>query len=600
MAKILPPNVLTYLATYVNKDDQLGCALVCKQWTEPFLNAYWARVNIYFWNSKHFIDKLYLRQDYQKNAHRTWALDIHLDENIFAYIPVLQQTYSRIKYFSCSVSEPYELTDIINWSLWKTLSHLKLDVKDGENVMDELLEELSVLPCLIHLTIKSLHSIMRKPNFSLANFESLHCYFPRLQYIKIQAKFKPISEKEIEKIRNVEPAHNVTKIDFNSPHISSLWIFYSAHKYPNIVTCYLSSYGKPYNVNPPSYYDQQKYQSQLQLLLSAKQFFPCLQKIHMEINQVNIIFDIVEPEMNDLNTWIKYFSESVEILHINYGSIVNNFIPPDRRFLVHCNKLTELSIKIGSYICIEKILDHCPVLQLLYIKDSCISYPEYPQSIHLPHPLRKLVIINTYLLTPVFNYISFRCGQLKYMELREVRYHIPENNETGQVLLDMSFSQLKVLITYGTQITKFRHRSTLPKHIVIEQMGNNSIDQGQAPQLNWHHLCVDKTNRKSRLLAWKLGRRDIEFAHRYLQDFKRRRGKETLRKDMKRSKMGYKLKRFWKRDLQYGVLIFRFKSVEEYFIDKKDEDQYDLKKMSAMYYCKTHPFNFYHESELIM
>ncbi|KAI9014579.1 hypothetical protein CLU79DRAFT_766606 [Phycomyces nitens] len=46
MASTLPPNILSYIGTFIDKKDQHHCALVCKHWTEPFLDAYWGRLKI--------------------------------------------------------------------------------------------------------------------------------------------------------------------------------------------------------------------------------------------------------------------------------------------------------------------------------------------------------------------------------------------------------------------------------------------------------------------------------------------------------------------------------------------------------------------------
>ncbi|KAL0078108.1 hypothetical protein F4703DRAFT_1933183 [Phycomyces blakesleeanus] len=246
-----------------------------------------------------------------------------------------------------------------------------------------------------------------------------------LKRLNIFAVFKPISEKDIEAIRNAEPAHTVTEIDFCSHYTDTSWIFYFAHKYPS-----------PVNSN------------------------------------------------------------------------------------------------------------------------SEIQSPEYQHSTHLPHPLQTLEIAKTRIDIHVFKYISFRCRQLKYMTLLFISYRGSDIDKTRQILVDMPFSQLKLLKAYGNQ----KSYSLSPNLIVIEQMGNDETDQGHAPQLNWYHLCVDTTNRRNILLVWELGRCDIEFCQRYLKDFGRRREFEEERNDTEEYDFSYKLKRFWKRDLQLGVLILRFKS----------------------------------------
>ncbi|KAL0081285.1 hypothetical protein J3Q64DRAFT_1866601 [Phycomyces blakesleeanus] len=327
--------------------------------------------------------------------------------------------------------------------------------------------------------------------------------------------------------------------------------------------------------------------SLLQLLLSAKQFFPCLkttntrvcnnawllylfygtlQHFNVKTKNITICFEIYSPEVADLNTWIKYFPESVNTLCIFFSNS-DSSIHVERKSLVLYSHLTVLRLSNCRYIDMENILDHCRVLRLLHIANSEIQSPEYQHSTHLPHPLQTLEIAKTRIDIHVFKYISFRCRQLKYMTLLFISYRGSDIDKTRQILVDMPFSQLKLLKAYGNQ----KSYSLSPNLIVIEQMGNDETDQGHAPQLNWYHLCVDTTNRRNILLVWELGRCDIEFCQRYLKDFGRRREFEEERNDTEEYDFSYKLKRFWKRDLQLGVLILRFKSVEDYFIDEKDE-----------------------------
>ncbi|KAL0078099.1 hypothetical protein F4703DRAFT_1878692, partial [Phycomyces blakesleeanus] len=165
----------------------------------------------------------------------------------------------------------------------------------------------------------------------------------------------------------------------------------------------------------------------------------------------------------------------------------------------------------------ENILDHFPDLRSLYIYYTEICSPKYSQSTLLPHPLQALEYSEIGIDTHVFRYISSRCRQLRYMTLDEIYYHHSDIEETGQVLVDMPFSQLKWLQTYDYGSTFESH----PKNIIIEQMGNANSDQGRTPQLNWYHVCVDGMHEMYRLSAWELGRRDIKLAQRYLKCFRR-------------------------------------------------------------------------------
>ncbi|KAL0081205.1 hypothetical protein J3Q64DRAFT_1837915 [Phycomyces blakesleeanus] len=550
MIAALPLEILIHLATYVEKEDRLNCALVCNQWTEPFLDAYWARIDI--------------------------------DNN------TLQKMFNKFSQTNDSVKTK------LDWSLWETLSHLEIQFYRKELVLETIFEQLSVLTCLVHLEISRAHS--SEENFStyLTDFESLHRHLPRLEYIDIHTFIKPIHEREIEMIRRVEPAHSIRTVIFSSDAIDTLWIFYFAHKYPNLLSFDLAYHAPPRSLIPRSCEDPQ-YQSRLQILLSLKQFFPCLQitktitrnnefwlhrifhdalqHFNVKIKYPKITYFGETLEENDISDWIKYFSESAIFLHVSSIFAVR----AEAKLLVPCHKLTVLYINYTTMLDMENILDNCPVLQSLYICYSYICSPEYPQPTHLPHSLQKLDIKHTKMNSHTFKYISFRCEQLKYMKLEDIRLYHSDSEETGQLLVDMPFSQLKILST--SDITFFFENNFLyaykcVKHFVIEQLKNVSINrldqsnQERTPLSNWYHVCIDETNGKERIFAWELGKRDIEFAQRYYKDFRRRSQQDKERNDMEEFGKGYKIKRFWKRDLKDCVLIFRFKSVEDCSIEE--------------------------------
>ncbi|KAI9014537.1 hypothetical protein CLU79DRAFT_766295 [Phycomyces nitens] len=194
---------------------------------------------------------------------------------------------------------------------------------------------------------------------------------------------------------------------------------------------------------------------------------------------------------------------------------------------------------------------------------------------YTPHPLQKLTMEDSEINPEALDYVSVRCNQLKYVTLFDIRnvekYRHIYNSEAVHLIFEMTMTNLDTLIFACTDMSY--NFEVLPKHHIIRQMDNDNKGlqaTRQSPRITWYHLCCDRTNRKEKISKWELGRRDIEFCQRYLEDFDRRKKREKERKDIQKDEYGFVQKRFWKRDLQHGVLVFRFKSVKNYFFRIRD------------------------------
>ncbi|KAL0081142.1 hypothetical protein J3Q64DRAFT_1756765 [Phycomyces blakesleeanus] len=598
MVSILLPNILSYIATHINKKDQTSCSLVCKRWTEPFLNAYWAKLEIDENKLSTMFATSTLNEVYRKNVHRVWALDLkRINIRHIGYVTQLQQSFPGIKYLFCDEENHEDESDnwmirSIDWISWRFLTHLSIKLTSKHSGLEDIFMNLSVSRSLAHFTLNSENNVEETNTMLWTQFESLHRHMRQLEYLDINYPLSSISKYDLEMIKTIEPAHKITKITFLDVRIDGSWLCYFALKYPNLLSLNM----KPCKARRPLVQETyiNKYQGQLILLKTLNQFFPYLKMVqtpthtcnrwplyifYMTLNYFNIklervVFDTHVYKsllMDNLTKCIKQVSESVKIMWVTITDYLN--AKPRSRIIFNlCPKLVELHILEHRRIEMEHLLDQCPVLRSLYIENSTTYLINPSRHITIPHSLQKLEFINVSVPIHLFNYISLRCKQLKYLKLKSVTFLIPEWDINGKALFDMHMSQLKTFIIYNYSYC-FQH----VRHYAIEQLENtdgNSLQHQESQEIsfrtNWYHLCLDKTNRKERLLAWELGRRDIEFSQRYYKDFERRKKREKKRKDMIRH-CGYAPKRFWKRDLQYGVMIFRFKSVKEYFLDEKRE-----------------------------
>ncbi|OAD67296.1 hypothetical protein PHYBLDRAFT_174334 [Phycomyces blakesleeanus NRRL 1555(-)] len=553
----LPPNILSYIATHVAKTDRISCALVCKLWTEPFLGAYWSKVAVTRYVLRYIFDPLKQRKIYQTNAHRMWALDInHIAYEDIKYIPDLQRVYPKIKYLECyeDRDNSHRVTDSVNWSLWNSLTHLSISLNYEPFELEKSFIKLSVLSGLVHFTLKP--SRGRDSNIiSWVQFESLHHNLPRLEYLVVEYGLIQISKDDMRVIKSVKSAPAIETLLIFDTFVDASWTAYFAIKYPHLQNLNFKSYSYD-KIARHLIYDQQRYRDQVEILSALDRFFPCLKKSEACSISYNgwpfsIFYDTLyncgEPSnMNGLNSCTRLISGSLKFMRVYDYALSKDFFP----------KLVELYINVDGYrVEIENILNQFPVLRSLYIEKSSVDFGKHPQSISIQHSLQRLEIKNTKVALRLFNYISLRCEHLKFVKLHNLLIRDTELDESGQAIFDMSLLQLETLIVYN--IT-FKSRAV--KHLSHTM---------QIPRKNWYHVCSDKTNKKPRHLAWELGKRDIEFSQRYCKDHLHRSNREKRRKDMERDEDGYVLKRFWKRDLQYDVLILRLKSVEKHFLDKK-------------------------------
>ncbi|KAI9016491.1 hypothetical protein CLU79DRAFT_314177 [Phycomyces nitens] len=595
MASTLPPNILSYIGTHVSKDDRPHCALVCKHWKEPFLDAYWGSLKI--GKDGMDINTFVYNKSLLINAHRVWAVvfdRVWLKDN--ESLLELQRSLPEIRYLEFYDYIPCVsfISDGLDWSLWQSLTYLKisLDFKSKTTSFQSLLRNLSVLPCLVHLGLYQSYYHAKQYTLSWNDSESLHKHLPRLDYLEHNFHFKPITTDEIESIKAVEPAQTMTRIKFNDS-IGTYWLFYFASKYPSLRHFTSQEFPEPSKRHPIDY-SPQKYQADLQLLSTLDQFFPCLKMAVTTLRSENmyllfIFFETLrhfgtkiehvdlnshddrDMDVDCVNRCIQPISESLKFLKIDFGDYSKTIL-----FAV-CPRLVTLCIK-GNYwsrIDADTTLECFPALRSLYVSSITFYLSTNPHT-YTPHPLQKLTIKNSHVTNAALHYLSIHCSQLKHVSLIDVyygqffykNYNDEDNYETVKMIFDMTMTNLDTFVFTFTDGLINNPRS-FPKHYMIEQMENDNdiLQTTQQPsRINWYHVYCARTNRKKKVLKWELGKRDIEFCQRYLEDFDRRRKRGKWRRDIKKDYYGFVQRRFWKKDLKHGVLIFRFKSVKSHII----------------------------------
>ncbi|KAL0072961.1 hypothetical protein F4703DRAFT_1901382 [Phycomyces blakesleeanus] len=505
----------------------------------------------------------------------------------------LQRIYSGIK--SLDYLDPYTAHQgfyIINWGSWKLLSRLRMEFEYSVPVIfEKLFTKLSELPSLTHLTLEAVSGYPGyddEQTISWQDIDCLHNTLPQLEFLKCTYTFEPISRNDIDKIKHVTPVHALTSMHHKHDYVDASWIFYLALKLPNLIHIEFEDGLKDDHMDPMSY-NQKHYLEDIKLLATLDQFFPRLQSAvtftgsqngwpfsifydtlqHFGVKISNVrVYDCRFPggPLDGHDRCMRPISESLQISWQEL-TFSHFHIPITTNFLSYPN-LVELRMESRYDIEIDIVIDKCPVLKVLNLYNSKICLSRLPLYRLSEHPLKKLRLIRCETNAHVLKYVSVCCKTLSILKLSSVQLYGLRFKKTGQLVLDMPFTQLNTLILFSIQLN-----CSPVKSFAIEQLDNVGTDQSnssrkqQTTRSNWYHTSLIKTGKISKMSAWELGKRDIEYAEKYYQSFIRRKGYEKKFGNMGQYRGGYLQKRFWKRDLQLGTLVLRFKSVKNSFFD---------------------------------
>ncbi|KAL0076518.1 hypothetical protein F4703DRAFT_1797975 [Phycomyces blakesleeanus] len=591
MASELPYEVVSLIASHVDQDSRLTCAIVCKQWTEPFLNAHWYYLTIYRRVADRICDSSNLENEYLSNAHRVYELAF-IDQSLVdvEYRSKLLQIYSgikRLKYF-----EPHRrhhVVEIIDWSSWTFLSHLEIHFQYPSYILlKDVFKNLSGLPCLLHLTLVHRYSPADfdiKNTVSWLDIESLHLNVPRLEGLNIDFTHIKIPNNDMNKIRYILPACTVTKAIFDNDTVDASWVFYFALKYPNLHHLEFKNNGTVYKSCEA--YNEKYYEKDSRLLSTLHQFFPCLTNISLDpLNRnpwpFSIFYDTLrhfdvkvkrakvrviycdQTWTRSLHSCIGFSSESLRILWADLGSYLYKSLITSLLPFYPC--LVELHFTFSGSIEIDIILDKFPSLRWLDINLSLTHLSEQPN--YAPHHLQRLELHHLHASKSIFKYVSSRCKQLLFMKLEHVGFKMSEVTKNREICIEMPYTQLETLIIWGV---KTYHGFI--KHYVIKQENNIDISQSnvsnqeQHTLSNWYHITKETDGVKS--LAWELGKHEAEYAQKFYEDVTKFNDDNSQDMDHEYIVYHYTIKKDWKLHLNCGLLSLRFKSVKAYHLDKE-------------------------------
>ncbi|KAL0075347.1 hypothetical protein F4703DRAFT_1332889 [Phycomyces blakesleeanus] len=440
MSAPLPYEILSYIAKCIDRNTQLTCALVCRHWTEPFLNAYWNFPLINGTALKSLCKKTNRNNVHLRNLHRTRGLNIYdLTEKDMKNFPKLQQIYqniTRIKYTESTRFEP--ILSTIDWAPWKTVTHLEIDYDyTWTDPVEDILFKLSAMHSLVHLIFDTSSAHMddlKGLHLSWGDMEQLHGHFPRLEYLETNCLLTPMSYRVLERVLELPPASNIKHVRFDNDAVSTPWMFYFACKYPNLETMrFVEGDREPEDVERD--FQSKYYQDDLLILSTLDRFFPCLKTAHIfteswngwpfslftkSLKHFGVKLEFLVYNLNIYsadwlalsNECLEHVASSIRIMYIKWGeNMIDKRITDD---FVSCPSLIELHLYTRSQFEIDVILDKCPELRIFDIDidgSDEVMISENAQAIYNDtpsiHPLRKLTVKSSFIQTELFKYISF-------------------------------------------------------------------------------------------------------------------------------------------------------------------------------------------------
>ncbi|KAI9013866.1 hypothetical protein CLU79DRAFT_838592 [Phycomyces nitens] len=461
----LPYDVLLHIGEMLSMNDQSTCSTVCKQWRKPFQDAIWGVLDVSMKNLGRICETVKRINMYTTNGHRVWALKVlHLDSYSEQQLQIIQKVFPNTEYFEYirSTLGPPFITSVLNWSLWKSLTHLcvPLEASIQKYGSNSVFGQLSTIQGLVYLSIKRDSHVEKETRFTWEDIQTLHFYLPRLEYLENDLVLDILPYGMVETISWIGPASTVKTVKYGSVKLSKMWMLFFVLKYPNIQAI---SFGLLWNGYAP---EQNVDNPQSILIFQPSTFFPRLKRVtidglysdpqtimniyeifnefrvpieHLEIHALINTTELRIKEQIVAST--RWFSRTLKVLRMCI-----NFSGEDEfEYIINIglySRLVELQLSSqGDIIEFYSIMDQCPDLKSLTISKAFLEFRP-SRDYYMSHSLLKLDLESVTIVSHAMYQISLLCTQLKTLKMRSLNILDAYFNETGHIVLDMPCSQL--------------------------------------------------------------------------------------------------------------------------------------------------------------
>ncbi|KAL0095450.1 hypothetical protein J3Q64DRAFT_1712923 [Phycomyces blakesleeanus] len=619
----LPFEILTVIAKSLQQNDKIICSTVCRTWKTPFQGSLWDTLTIDSEEKLNQICDLSTTRPtiYQLNGNKVQRLVFKAKvQTTEIQFHILQRLFKQLKEISIPHNTMREdsLGSIPDWKLWAALTTMLIYIKrlNDDDQKEQLFKILACLPCLKHLTIQDsiYYTLPPEPRDTWENLERLHETLPRLEYFHTDLLFGSIPVSEILKMKNIKPANTTTVVKLLNLNMDIGWIIYFSLKYPNIRTLKTR---KPFK--DTVLHEEQIPDAETSTMISSlSSNFPHLksmvvtQKVPMGLDY-DFFWETLQTQVKEL----QYLEYSLEIskragletqnsgphlIHFCSPTIQNFFIQlvayyfdSPKVFLKFgaCPRLVTLKIvHSGSNLELDTLLESCTSLKDLQLSGVFISLSPEAFNSTRTHGLRSLELKGSKTSPVTFNYLSLYCRDFDCMILYRARILGRISENTGELCLNMPFTDFKILRLVSTifyaveneenifseepsgfhslQILSIEETDHLRRSRNTKTADTESSSSDESPSLpikrTWYHYHRDVKFWTSDGKTRKLGGKERQITEKFFETFLVS-SQDPFNNVKKHILGGLGLSSRWEEDLYHGYSLLRCRSINEAFIN---------------------------------
>ncbi|KAL0084608.1 hypothetical protein J3Q64DRAFT_1743430 [Phycomyces blakesleeanus] len=469
----LPAEILSKIAYYLSLDEKIICSGVCRQWKGVFQLASWDRITINDRNICSFTkwDNTDFPQYKENGEHvkniimtNTGAFEEDGWKLIQFTFPYIRRIYfSYINLCNVLIDEP---DFCLHWVFLKTVVlNMGFYYFSGRNKFFEIL---SGLPCLRR--IKLVANQKDSSSLRMGTFESMQKHLPLLEYISLNARLSRANQTALLTAKDIILGNSVTEFKLTCPNININWLCYFTRKYLNVRKLKL----KTYLVTPA--HTTQDTTTPLSAVIPQK--FAHLENAyisvrHNENNEQDLLWKSIspssipvrrlayrqgahdspcdKPSTDSLQLWVDNCSKTIEYLDISSFWKLDGISHIPFNFQ-YCPHLVYLNLSARVSIKLDCLLDNCKALKKIKLKLSKIICDQNTSGSSLSHDVSTISLYFLDIGTEMLNYISCRCRKLRNLGFHTVNITGNLSEETGSLLIDLSYSHLKSLSFKNTLI----------------------------------------------------------------------------------------------------------------------------------------------------
>ncbi|KAL7320585.1 hypothetical protein PS15m_000459 [Mucor circinelloides] len=448
-----------------------------------------------------------------------------------------------------------------------------------------LVSILSLVPHISQLTIRG----DKEPtlNLTLNDLEIIHTLLPSLRKLEIVGDNIQLhtlnSETETKnKVDSFPTAPQVTGLCINTRLTPVMWLYYVAHKYPQLKQLTVDVFYDPVN-------SMENFEAEKALFLNLvhkcrhleiielscpvlnhwfnSAFFETL-KAHQCIQEIKPItrrngqikFDA------DFNFALEQGKDLLTALEIEQWRL-DAKLPCTLQRLRSFTKLAYLELKCDSYhdeYPINILLDSCPVLETLVLEWGSLVTPIQSIWKRRRHPLKLLSMTFASFSTNLFDYLSLSCPRIRTISMTKCKQLCLINDLSSQTVVEVNLPNhhLDCLVLDGVRLdyssaSMFYHGLSSYIRLASVQTAQGKI---------WHHHVGYKAHNRTLPMLAPLDENDFQITQAY---FDKRESSQVIHssKQFLENLSEQKVNNMLKTNLMFGYIRINCKSIDQFYLD---------------------------------